>query len=73
MISDTIIKDIFNVEHKATDVLVDHISDALEDRGLVVGDVENAHLLLLSDDLAEVGVGGRHIDVPLDLALELQT
>lgn len=41
MLSKTILDDIFNIEYKPTDVLIDHFSDELEDCGFVVGEVAN--------------------------------
>ena len=41
MIPDAVIEDIFDISYKASDVLIDHISDVLEDHGFVVGDVDN--------------------------------
>ena len=41
MIPKTILDEIFNIEFKPSDVLIDHVSDAIEDLGFVVGEVQN--------------------------------
>lgn len=41
MVTETLLTDLFNIEHRATDVHIDHFCDALSDIGFEVVKIEN--------------------------------